>query len=277
MQIDTFLTIGKTHKVCEDYIISGTSPMPFIIIADGCSSSKGTDMGARLLCYLAKQYLKFRGEMDIFEPDHDEMGMWIIHNAELVAKQLGLPKNALDATLIVAYQNEPDNIRVHMYGDGCILEFFQTGGYVFTQVDYSKNAPYYLSYQIDPERHELFKQMEQEKTLKTWFQNVGWESRSQTYSYDTPSIYNFSLSKKENGSPFAGLLLASDGFISFVEDKRPGVKHILDYAPEFYLFKTTAGEFLKRRATMALRNLAKENIHNADDLSIGVFLKGEDE
>ena len=273
MNIDTFLTIGKTHKVCEDYILSGTEPIPYIIISDGCSSSKQTDMGARLLCFLAQQYLKFRVEMDIFEPDHNEMGMWIIHNAELVAKQLGLSRQSLDATLIIAYQNRPDNIRVHMYGDGCMLEFYADGGYVFTQVDYSQNAPYYLSYQIDPVRHKAFHEMNQSKIYTTWFQNVGWESTTRKFDADIPYVINCDLNSKENRCTMAGLLIASDGFISFMEDKKPGIKHILDYASDFYLFKTTAGEFLKRRATMALRNLAKENIHNADDLSIGVFLK----
>jgi sulfur relay (sulfurtransferase) DsrF/TusC family protein len=205
------------------------------------------------------------------------MGMWIIHNAELVAKQLGLPKNSLDATLIIAYQNREDNIRVHMYGDGCIIEFFETSGYKFHQIDYSKNAPYYLSYKIDPERHKLFEEMGQEKIIKTWFQNVGWETNVEKVNYDTNSVFNFDLNYMDNYSKMKGLLLTSDGFISFIEKGQPEPLNILDYTPDFYMFKTTKGEFLKRRATVAIKQLAKENIHNYDDLSIGVFLKGDDE
>ena len=272
MNIDTFLTIGKAHKVCEDYIISGTNPMPYIILSDGCSSSKGTDMGARLLCYLAQQYIRMRTSDDVvFQPDHNEMGMWIIHNAELTAKHLGLPRQSLDATLIVAYHNEEDNIRVHMYGDGCIIEFFEDDGYVFNEVNYSKNAPYYLSYQIDPERHELFKKMEQKKTVKVFSQDTGWKSDETEYEYYFPSVYNFDLNITENGSPRAGISIASDGFISFNRGSQ-GPVNVLDYAYHFHLFKTTAGEFLKRRATMALRNMEKYKITNADDLSIGTFL-----
>ena len=164
MQIDTFLTIGKSHKVCEDYILSGTDPMPYIIISDGCSSSKGTDMGARLLCFLAQQYIKFRATKD-FEPDHKEMGLWIIHNAELVAKQLGLCNHSLDATLIIAYKSYGiNNIRVHFYGDGCVL-YFGPKQMLFGQIEYTKNAPYYLSYYIDPERDQLFHDMKQDKII----------------------------------------------------------------------------------------------------------------
>ena len=58
IHIDHLLKKGKTHKICEDYIISGYNPAPYIILSDGCSSSKNTDVGARVLCHVAKQYLE---------------------------------------------------------------------------------------------------------------------------------------------------------------------------------------------------------------------------
>jgi len=266
MKIDTFLTIGKTHKVCEDYILSGTEPFPFIILSDGCSSSKGTDMGSRLLCYLAKQYIKFRGSSEKFYPDHIEMGLWIIHNAELVAKQLGLSKNSLDATLIIAYQLKDGfkRVRVHIYGDGCILTFTEKG-YSLGEINYSKNAPYYLSYVIDPERDKLFYEMKQNKSIKTWHKyRDGFKVNETIFPYDGDSVYTYDLSIVK------GLLISSDGLTSFNSSEGP-VSFDL-YADEFFAFKTTAGEFLKRRAMRVLKDLAKEGIHNADDLSIGVFL-----
>jgi hypothetical protein len=60
IQTDIFRRIGATHAVCEDYIIEGNKPFPFIILADGCSTAKNTDMGARILCHLAKQYVMYR-------------------------------------------------------------------------------------------------------------------------------------------------------------------------------------------------------------------------
>ena len=101
IQTDTFLKIGDQHKVCEDYIIEGFLPVPFIILADGCSSSRDTEMGARILCHLAKQYLYYRG-CDLYELDYHKMGSWVIHNAELTVRHLGLRAECLDATLIVS-------------------------------------------------------------------------------------------------------------------------------------------------------------------------------
>jgi len=268
MQIDTFLTIGKSHKVCEDYILSGTDPMPYIILADGCSSSKGTDMGARLLCYLAQQYIRFRSTK-YFEPDHKEMGMWIIHNAELVAKQLGLPNHSLDSTLIIAYKNYGiNNIRVHFYGDGCLI-YFGKKQTLFGQIEYTKNAPYYLSYYIDPERDQLFHDMKQDKIVKTLITGQSLIGTTEIFAYDSPSVYNYILNDE-----FNGLLIASDGMTSFIADREGLVDPSL-YINEFHEFKTTKGEFLKRRVNKLLKNLAKEEIYNADDLSVGAFLLEE--
>jgi len=270
MQIDTFMTIGKNHKVCEDYILSGTNPIPYIIISDGCSSSKGSDMGARLLCFLAQQYIKFRQpQTEKFAPDHNEMGLWIIHNAELVGKQLGLPKNSLDATLIIAYKafNYDNCVRVHLYGDGCIVHF----GPEFLNIkiiEYSKNAPYYLSYKIDIERNLLYHQMLQEKFIKTYSSEQS-DSSLERFHYDIPFTFHYNLGVEKNG-----LLIASDGLASFFRFNS-SIISFPAYVENFFAFKTTKGEFLKRRANKELKTLAKEGIYNADDLSIGAFLLEE--
>ena len=46
VNVDHFTKIGKNYLVCEDYILSGVSPTPYIILSDGCSSSKHIDVGA---------------------------------------------------------------------------------------------------------------------------------------------------------------------------------------------------------------------------------------
>ena len=58
MKIDSFLKIGHSHEQCQDYILTGTDPCPYIILADGCSGAEDSDIGARLLCHTALKYLK---------------------------------------------------------------------------------------------------------------------------------------------------------------------------------------------------------------------------
>ena len=267
MQIDTFSKIGKTHKICEDYILSGTKPFPYIIISDGCSSSEGTDMGARLLCFLAQQYIRFRASSNKdFVPDHKKMGLWIIHNAELVSKQLGLHPGSLDATLIVAYKKfDGNDIRVHFYGDACAVLFStKTGQATMDSIEYSKGAPYYLSYMLNDERHELFHNMKQDKIYKTYTSKTT-KPYEERYSYDCQSAWWYHLNEDRDG-----LLIASDGLASFI--KHGGVMPFPSHVENFFAFKITKGEFLKRRANAELKTLAKNEIYNADDLSIGGFL-----
>ena len=161
--IDIFLEIGHQHKVCEDYIISGNAPEPFIILSDGCSSSNNTEMGARILCHLAKQYLRYRGN-DLHNIDHKKMGRWIIHNAEMTARQLGLTLNCLDATLMVSYFID-NRLYVFVYGDGVIV-LKKGDEFSYYIVDFSNNAPYYLSYLIDDFRNDLYHQNKNSKFVK---------------------------------------------------------------------------------------------------------------
>jgi hypothetical protein len=270
MQVDTFLKIGKTHKICEDYILSGTKPFPYIIISDGCSSSEGTDMGARLLCFLAQQYIRFKASPNKdFIPDHKEMGLWIIHNAELVSKQLGLHPGSLDATLIIAYKKfDANDIRVHFYGDACVVLFSTKSDFArMESIEYSKDAPDYLSYMLNNERRKLFHNMNQDKIYKTYIQNTINEER---FSYDCESAcesaFWYQLNKDHNG-----LLIASDGLAKFY-NRETGLFPFPSHVKNFFSFKITKGEFLKRRANAELKSLAKNEIYNADDLSIGGFL-----
>lgn len=83
--VDSFLRTATIKEICQDYILSGTDPFPYVIISDGCSSSKKSDVGARLLCYIARKYiLTFSPEKLLKTINPDEIKSWIIVNAEFV-------------------------------------------------------------------------------------------------------------------------------------------------------------------------------------------------
>ena len=97
MNIDSFTKTGHSHTLFEDAVITGTSPFPFIIVSDGCSSSKNTHLGSHLLSRSAELELK---ESKCF---HKNFGESIIYRARSMADLLGLEHNSLDATLLIAY------------------------------------------------------------------------------------------------------------------------------------------------------------------------------
>lgn len=258
---DTFLKIGDSHKVCEDYIIKGNTPVPYIILSDGCSSSDNTEMGARILCHLAKQYLKYRSD-ELHNLDYHKMGAWIIYNAELTARQLGLKISCLDATLIISYELD-GTIYLYMYGDGVIVLKDKNNNFIIDYVEFSNNAPYYLTYLVDEFRDEIYYKNKNSKKLNT----IGYIEASKEFAYDAPIVFQY------NTSNWSNIFICSDGIQSFIK-KDPSQRDIispLDIVPDMMAFKNIKGEFLKRRLKRALKKFDDDGIIHYDDLSIGAY------
>lgn len=267
---DTFLKMGDSHRECEDYIIRGMDPVPYIILADGCSSSNRTEMGARILCHLAKQYLIYRTE-DIFSDsiDYKKMGSWIIHNAEMTIRQLGLPLACLDSTLIISYYID-NFLHVFMYGDGEIIMKDSEGNLSIHTVEFTNNSPYYLSYKIDPFRDDLYYQNKNSMNITTnkIYPERNYED-SRELAYD--AVVKFSM----NVAYWKTLFICSDGIRSFMV-KDPRIKHMVDpveFIDDMMNFKNFKGEFLKRRLKRAIKNIEDNGIVHSDDLSIGAYLR----
>ena len=49
IHVDCAFRMGRTHLVCQDYAAVAAGEFPCVLLADGCSWSPDTDMGARLL------------------------------------------------------------------------------------------------------------------------------------------------------------------------------------------------------------------------------------
>lgn len=267
INIDTFLKIGDQHKICEDYIIQGSDQVPLLILSDGCSSSDNTEMGARILCYLAKQYLFYRAG-HLHDLDYYQMGNWIIYNAEMTCRHLGLLKGCLDATLIISYELD-GTVYVYMYGDGAVITKNERGIIQADSIEFTNNAPYYLSYLIDEFRDEVYHSNKYEKVLYTTSSIEQSGLFVNNLSYDEKVVLKYSTRE------FPTIFICSDGIQSFIK-KDPSQRDILDpheVLPEMMAFKNTRGEFLKRRMKRALKDLDSQDITHYDDLSIGAFMR----
>jgi hypothetical protein len=150
MNSDAFYTIGKTHKVCQDYALAGRSKSgkAFAIVSDGCSSSPHTDVGARLLVWAAREML----EKDI-SPDIKQ----IIRRAAALATLCSLPQTCLDATLLIAHEKS-GFIKINMWGDGIIVFQNRQGEMSANWAEYDSGAPFYPSYGLDKKRLARYRQ-----------------------------------------------------------------------------------------------------------------------
>jgi len=274
---DTFLKIGDQHKICEDYVIAGVTkqgnpPLQYIILSDGCSKSDKTEMGARILCYITQQFIRYNFHGYPFMPDDKKMGLWIIHNAEMMARNLGLNRACLDATLMVSWvdwTNAPAPIwNIYIYGDGYVAAKADEG-ITMMKVDYRpENAPYYLSYELDPARKAAYHQLKVSKIMTYVDENGKYKEEQYAYDGATVDMKNMLLDHT--------ILLASDGFGSFFQDdgptQPPTIISPAFILPGFINFKGKKGSFLQRRASKELKSLNQKEIFHYDDLSIGAYI-----
>ncbi len=268
MNYDSFLEIGSQHKVCEDFIASGVNPCPHVILSDGCSASENTNYGAMILVQLAKRYLYFRGQ-ELDGINYDDMGNWIIHSARAIIESMGLNPACLDATLIVSYSWK-GFVYVYVYGDGFIITKSPTG-LLCSEIFFSSDSPYYLSYRTDYFRRKAYENSGYFKMVKSGFldgDSGGFRKEDRKH--------DFSLCHKYGFADFKEVYIASDGINSFVRNgeklsTRNAIKGFLDMERE-NRDRNTRGVFVQRRCRKAIKVFRKDGWDHYDDISFGGFL-----
>ncbi len=255
MHIDTFLGKGCSHYICEDYIMKSKNA---VILSDGCSSTKDADVGARLLSYAADYELN-----KMLRPDFANS---VITRASIAAKTVGIDAGALYCTLGVMAKYA-DFITMQLFGDGVIFVKTKDDTLTVFIVSYEKNAPPYLAYLEDIYSKEAYLDMTKKRTVITavYKYKDGKIVDEKLYSKETDFKIETPFSKnvffKEDGIEFCGI--ASDGLTTFDMDFKKIIEEVTG-------FKTTKGEFLRRR----MKKFTKENVH-FDDISIGVMMFNE--
>jgi len=266
VSMDSFLKRGKSHPICQDFILTHPK-LNAVILSDGCSTAPMTDFGSRILCSLALTFLhEKRMEVARYEPDHARMGEWIINRASLVTKVLGISKQCLDATLIVAYRID-DKIHIYMYGDGGVILVDNKGEVTFFDTKLDPNAPHYLSYDLDHARMLEYLRLRVEKKIVAEKKD-GIEEQPLTSA-------SFPVKMEVSLYEYPTVLITSDGITSF--------EHLgdtlYDVIGDLVKFKTTnpKARFLFRRARKVIKTLEKCGAVHTDDISIGGFRLRKDE
>jgi len=255
---DHFYTIGKAHSVCEDFVLQGDQPTPFIVLSDGCSSSSNTDIGARILTLTSEHIL---GNSSHWPLDYAVFGRELISRAWNVAERMQLDSSVLDATVMLAFLHQ-ESIIVYIYGDGCLLFTDYQGNVGFIEVAFTHNAPYYLTYWYDEPRWHQYAKYEPKPLLLIDSVN----GQSPPLAFQTPLIFSFKLEK------FQRIAITSDGVAQFVDTLQHAKLPVREVAKELLAFESVEGEFVKSHVEPLLDELARQGIYPADDLSLGIFV-----
>jgi len=266
-----YLPAQKPPKSCQDYTIcSGQNDKyPFLIICDGCGSSKDSDIGARLLAHGAKTFFN-KMIKNGNEIDYKNFGLASIVNANGSSKFLEIEEQCLDSTLIFSYVENNSYIRAMMFGDGIMFTTGKDGKlFQFKQISYKGNAPHYLSYNLNQDRYSKYSDLNGPVPVNIF----------ECMSGNTVEL-SVGLEKQINFGNYINLIeafiISSDGIESFIDVSTGERIPYEEVIQEIISFKTKRGEFIKRRIRRMMEDYAKKGIYNYDDVSIAAFMIEEE-
>ena len=294
IQADCAFRMGRSHLVCQDYAAAGAGEISCVLLADGCSSSPDTDIGARLLvrsamsrmaclldCFVdadsvpdAKQDVEDRFQVALERYHQDAIALARQHG-----DALGLPDTALDATLLtVAAQG--DSWFASTFGDGVIVAKNRDGSLAVTAVSYPGGYPFYPNYLLDADRKRALLQQENSGRKVERFtlapDGETEEVSCRTCAADAPC--HVVVGKVEEVEWVAAL---SDGVHSFSASEDAAGQGSASRANlpvplpvvlrELLAFKTTRGQFVQRRLQRFLRDCDRHGWQHYDDVSLAAL------
>lgn len=288
--IDSYYEIGSSHMGCEDYSLHGTfEGMKYGIVADGCSTAEHSEIGAQILCHVARYYLTLHYHSGLFKECtintlSSILGNSILKRADDLRKLYPITPSALQATLLIIVAIE-EKVYTFVWGDGVIIEKHLlptsreiTKKYIVDtalKIDYSANAPFYLG--TDKEAYENFLLTnkgitEPKKTVNSYGHDIGETKLRLIYQMEYPFHLPFtSIQPRED---FISITIATDGILSYRDENKTPID-FLDIVPEVSVFKSKIGEFVKKRMTFFKRSAQKKQWTHYDDIATATIIMDE--
>lgn len=261
MSVDCTFTRGRTHTVCEDYaLVIDQDGRKRVAVSDGCSESPATDFGSRFLCVSA---------IDIPDPTD---GNGIINRALGMARACGLPSTCLDATLLLAwYDAEQKGTNVIAWGDGIVAARKRNNGsWTYRQIEFTRGAPGYLSYSLDPGRKAVF--MEEcdghARIIRHVHQDGTLISEDSTGANTLLDPVEFFFSEEH----YDIVMVLTDGSYAFqlLDRGKPAIpQEPHDTVMPLLTVRNPHGEFVQRTVNKNIERLARRGIYPADDVGAG--------
>lgn len=298
MNADSFLAIGKTHHICQDYVRVHDpegKAKPFCLLSDGCSASPDTDIGARFLVLAAERERLHRGWF--FNDDllpgsagHDitasESCLIVLDNAMDLVQDARLSLLCLDATLLSLV---PDDkyILASIIGDGVIAARRRDGTIESWVVDFPEGAPGYLSYLIDDKRLKHFCDKYGAKTVKHMLGGKVLHDVEARMTYEAPppdetkgTASGVSFDVCLDPAEYDFVAIFSDGIQSFVRETKPKNFEAVpldEVLAQVMAIKGSAGEFVTRRCRRFQKFCLENKWQHNDDFSMAAIWCGSQE
>jgi hypothetical protein len=275
MNADAAFYKGETHFVCQDYALASNvvdaerSLEPFVVVADGCSSSPSVDVGARILALNVKNLIEYRGYQFKTEREFQAAAILAAENV----RHLGLPQSVLDASLGVITTRGPV-VNASLYGDGTFIARRKNGLLVVQTVTFGENYPAYVSYELSPERKEKLLSLEDNhKLLHTAFVAApGHENSGELVEEQKPlQIDSLVVSLEYVAAEYEWIAISTDGISDFAADRRKRKIPAWQIAVDLFAFKGRKGAFVQRRLKNFLEFARECGLEQLDDIGVGAL------
>lgn len=276
MNTDSYFEIGTSHNICEDYALSGTTDtVAYAIVCDGCSSSKHSDVGARLLAHIAKDLIlyfdkvKLFGNIQFIESFIDTFKVMAVKKCMEVKSTLCFTADFFDATLLMAICT-PSHTILASWGDGYFILQNKTEKHV-TKINFLSGAPYYLSYDLSESKAKAYNQEYGSGDLIVTHTKIKGDTEIliATEQLSPVSYSQFRILSNNTDSFYDTIILCSDGLATYQSAPRVEQKTYTTVGMLGHLtgYKDMVGQFVIRRM-WAFKNLCmKEGIIHKDDIS----------
>ncbi|HEY4511718.1 MAG TPA: protein phosphatase 2C domain-containing protein [Candidatus Paceibacterota bacterium] len=272
---DAHFLIGHDHftsgKPCQDYALSGVvGNSVFAMVSDGCSTGGQTDVGARTIALTSAKAI--RGCSELGTPfGAPQVGLIRRDGIRQASIILGLTARDMLATCIYGFVS-PTGGFIHIDGDGVAAIVHVNGDLSVYRFDWADNTPFYPIYLEhpqdfivghggDPAALRLTKEHWHAPRGKT-LEKV---SRTEISVADGMRGVTISLSEAElNQSHYIAIFTDGVTQVDGIEWR--------DVIMSLTTFKTSEGEFAKRRLNRMIKDAARDGRKGPlDDISYAVI------
>lgn len=283
MNNDGISIIGKSHTICEDYVkyeCCDNNNFPVVVLCDGCSlpKMKDRDTGVRLIASDIKKRICKSNLFDPSNPAKHSPYSSIAHavkeavvEAARQAKDLQLPPECIDATVMLAYANN-EKVNVFSFGDGVIVAKHKGGFYRMWDLSFPSGIPYYMSYETDTDRlHSMLETTKGNPRTQRYYEGTTVNEELRLELQDESISYQPSWDFEFDVNQYEWVSLLSDGVHSYHIKDESGAEKPMPFTVAIrglLNFKTFAGEFVKRTVLAYEKNCTRNRVWHHDDVSV---------
>lgn len=275
---DHYFHIGSSHyssgKPCQDYALSEANNfLACAIVSDGCSTGRHTDIGSRVLTLSTIQAVR-----DHFRATERYIGNAVIgitsRQQQIISTSrmlLGLNHEDMLATCGYVYITHLGGF-VHIQGDGVVALKYRDGQIKMHRFEWANNTPFYPSYGDGGVETFVRAHGGDLEVVRMTQSTVVYQSKTGTYVGGDPK----GLTLRQGLEGIVINIREEDlNLIEFVAVFSDGVNQIesvdwISAVVDFLSFKSTTGEFAKRRMIRGVQNYQKTGKGPIDDISYAV-------